>query len=308
MSHLLNLSGPSFGGPSRRGVLVGSLGAAGALALTSCGLADAVGGGSGDDTTISMIVTESAPFQEPTEIAKELLAEDGWTLETTYVTDIIQPNQVVSQGEYDANFFQHIAYLRQFNEDNGTDVEPAFSVYYAPSGIFSLEHGSIEDLPQGAQIALAVDTANNGRGIKLLAEAGALEIDESKPVTELSQRDITANPKNFEFIEVDQQSTPQTLPDVDAGFAFARLIAEAGHDVDETALILEDDAEVRRPYTIVVAGRPGFQDTEKARALQKAFQSEEVRQWYADYLDGAIDFTDEFTLENVEDVWAEFSG
>ena len=281
-----------------------ALAGAGTLALTSCGLADAVGE---EDRTISMIVTESAPFQEPTEIAKELLAEEGWTLETTYVTDIIQPNQVVAQGEYDANFFQHIAYQRQFNQDNGTDVEPAFSVYYAPSGIFSLQHESIEDLPEGAQIALAVDTANNGRGLKLLADAGAIEIDESQEVTELSQQDITSNPKNFEFIEVDQQSTPQSLPDVDAGFAFARLIAEAGHEVDDTALILEEDDEVRIPYTVVVSGAPDFQDTEAAEALQSAFQSEEVQQWYADYLDGAIDFTDEFTVDTVDEIWEDFT-
>src|SRR5699024_179074 len=116
--------------------------------LTACGLTGSVSAeGDQSDKTISLIVTESAPYQEPTEIARELLAEDGWELETTYVTDIVQPNQVVSQGEYDANYFQHLAYLRQFNADNGTEVEPAFSTYYQPSGIFSLQHDSFEDLP-----------------------------------------------------------------------------------------------------------------------------------------------------------------
>src|SRR5699024_438362 len=142
---------------------------------------------------------------EPTEIARELLAEEGWELETTYVTDIVQPNQVLSQGEYDANYFQHLAYLRQFNADNGTEVEPAFSTYYQPYGIFSLQHDSFEDLPYGAQVSQAVDTANNGRGIKLLADQGLLDIDESIPVTELFQADIIESPKNFQFIGTDQQ-------------------------------------------------------------------------------------------------------
>lgn len=288
----------------RRSVILGTVTGATLLTLSGCGLADASGG---EDRTISMIVTESATYQEPTELVKEALAEDGWTLETTYVTDIIQPNQAVSQGEYDANFFQHLAYLRQFNEDNGTEVAPAFSVYYAPSGIFSLKHDSAEDLPEGAQISLAVDTANNGRGIKLLADAGQIEIDESVEVTELSQKDITSNPKNFEFIEVDQQSLAQTLSDVDAGFGFSRLVAEAGHDVEETSLILEDDDEVKLPYTVVVAGAPGFADTEKAQVLEDAFQSEEVQQWYADYLDGSTEFTDEVTLENSADIWEDFA-
>src|SRR5699024_2240669 len=99
-----------------------------ALGLTGCGLTTAQG--DSDDRTISIIVTETPPYQEPTEIARELLAEQGWELEATYVTDIIQPNEAVNQGEYDANFFQHAAYLRQFNADNGTEIEPAFSVFY----------------------------------------------------------------------------------------------------------------------------------------------------------------------------------
>src|SRR5699024_6098441 len=138
------------------------------LVMTGCGLA----GADDEDKTISIIVTESAPYQEPTEIVKDVLAEDGWTLDTTYVTDIIQPNNVVSEGEYDATFFESAHYLRLFSADTDTDVAPACSVYYAPSGIVSLNPHSLADLPDGAQISLPVDTANNGRGIKTLAHAG----------------------------------------------------------------------------------------------------------------------------------------
>ena len=273
-----------------------------ALALTSCGLADA----DEDDKTISIIVTESAPYQEPTEIVKDLLAEDGWTLDTTYVTDIIQPNNVVAEGEYDANYFQNAAYLRQFNNDNGTDVAPAFSVYYAPSGIFSLQHDSLEDLPDGAQISLPVDTANNGRGLKILADAGLLEVDESVPVTELSQADITANPHDFEFVEVDQQSTAQTLPDVDAGFSFSRLVVEADYDLDEVTLELEPELEDTLPYSIVVGVQPDQQDSEKTRVLQEAYQSDEVATWFDEYLEGSVEFTDEYTINNIDEPWQIF--
>jgi len=272
------------------------------LVMTGCGLA----GADDEDKTISIIVTESAPYQEPTEIVKDVLAEDGWTLDTTYVTDIIQPNNVVSEGEYDANYFQNAAYLRQFNADNDTDVAPAFSVYYAPSGIFSLKHDSLEDLPDGAQISLPVDTANNGRGIKILADAGLLEVDESVPVTELSQADITANPHDFEFVEVDQQSTAQTLPDVDAGFSFTRLVVEADYDLDEVTLELEPELEDTLPYSIVVGVQPGQQDTEKTRALQEAYQSEEVEAWFDEYLEGSVEFTDEYTIDNIDEPWETF--
>ena len=288
---------------SRRRIRRGSLGMAALAAvgsLTSCGLAEAVGE---EDRTISIIVTESAPYQEPTEIAKELLAQEGWTLETTYVTDIIQPNQVVAQGEYDANFFQNFAYLDQFNADHGLDIEPVFSVYEAPGGLFSSRHDSLQDLPEGAQIALPVDTANNGRGLSLLAEAGVLEIDESVSVTELSQEDIEDNPRGFEFVEVDQQSVAQSVEDVDAAFAFLRLAAEIGLGPEDT-LALEGE-EVALPFTCVVAASPDFAGTEAAEALERAYQSEEVRDWFADYLDGVLDPA--FDVD-VDTAWEEISG
>ncbi|WBL19352.1 MetQ/NlpA family ABC transporter substrate-binding protein [Citricoccus sp. NR2] len=284
-----------------------ALSGAALLALTSCGLVNA-GSSADDDQTISMIVTESAPYQDPTEIVKEQLEEQGWTLETTYVTDIVLPNEAVNNGEYDVNFFQHQAYLRQFNQDNGTDVESLFSVYYTHSGIFSLTYDSLDELPDGAQVAIPVDTSNNGRALKLLADGGVIEVDESKEVTELSQRDITANPKNIEFIEIDQQSLGQSLPDVDAGFGFIRSIADAGYDIEDTVLLLEEDPEVKVPFTVVVASQPEFRDTEAARVLQEAYQSEEVQQWYDEYLGGGVvTYEGSITVENSADTWAEFA-
>lgn len=289
--------------PRRRALLIpGAAAAASALAITGCGLVQ-------DDETIDIIVTESAPFQEPTEIARDILEEQGYELDVTYVTDINQPNQVVSSGEYDANYFQHLAYLHNFNEANETQVEPLFSVYYAPSALFSLEHDSLDALPEGAEVNLPVDPSNNGRALQLLADAGLVEIDEEVPVVELSQNDITDNPKNLEFIETDQQSGAQVLPDVDLGFAFVRLVAEAGYEVDDTLLHLEDGRdEVRTPFTCVVAVGPEGVTDEQAQALQDAFQSKEVEQWFEDYQGGVIDYADFITLDNAEEIWAEFTG
>ncbi len=272
-----------------------------ALSLTGCGFVE-------DDSTISIVVTESAPFQEPAEIADELLEEQGYELDITYMTDIVQPNQVVDQGEYEGNYFQHLAYLNNFNESNDTAVEPLFSVYYAPAGLFSLEHDSLEDLPDGAEINLPVDPSNNGRALQLLADEGLIEIDESVSVIDLTQNDITDNPRDFQFVETDQQSAAQVLPDVDASFAFVRLIAEADYDVDETMLSIEDGREeIRTPFTCVVAVGPDGVTDEQAQALQDAFQSEEVEQWFEDYQGGVIDYADFITLENNEEIWEDFT-
>lgn len=270
---------------SRRLLLTLAASSAAVMSLTSCGLAGNAAAGS-DDKTIKVIVTESAPSQETTKIAQKILKEEGWDLQPTYVTDIVQPNHVVSNGEYDANFFQHGAYLEQFKKDQNVDVEPAFYMYSSPAGIYSNKYKKAEELPDGATIALPVDTANNGRALAMLDKAGLLKVTEGKSVLHLSQNDILENPKNFKFVEVDQQSLSKTLPDVDAGFLFVRLGAEIGL-TPEDALLFEKEEDAL-PYINLVAAKPGFTDTEKGKALEAAYHSDEVRDWYANYLDGAL--------------------
>ncbi|QYN39380.1 hypothetical protein K1T35_20560 [Pseudonocardia sp. DSM 110487] len=249
-----------------------------ALAAAGCGLA----GGSGDDRTITVIATDTPPYHGPLDLAAKKLEAEGWKLDVTYVIDIVQPNHVVSAGEIDFNFFQHGAYLQTFNRDNGTNVVPLFYVVGSPAGVYSTRHESLDQLPDGARIALPVDPANNGRALHLLAEAGQLQLRPGVQVVSTSQQDITANPRNFQFVEVDQQTLTQTLPDVDAGFLFSRQAIEMKLDPVGDALLREQDTDAI-PYRIVVAGRPDEVGSEKARALQAALQSPEVADFFTNF-------------------------
>lgn len=272
----------------RRAFLKGSLGlgaVAGLAALTGCGLTGN-GAAAGDNKTIKLIVTESAPYQEPTKLAQKALEADGWKVEVKYVTDIVQPNFAVANGEFDANYFQHASYLAQFTKDKNLAVEPAFYMYGSPGGVYSQKHKSIDELPTGAKIAIPVDPSNNGRALAMLAKAGVLKVAEGKSVIHLSQNDILDNPKKLTFVEVDQQSLSKTLPDVDAGFLFARLGAELGLK-PEDALLFEKDAEAL-PFICLVAAKPGFSETEKGKALEKAYHSDEVRDWFKNYIGGVL--------------------
>ena len=260
--------------------------AIGVTALSGCGLVGSAGAAGGSDKTIKLIVTESAPYQEPTKIAKGLLEKDGWTVTVKYVTDIIQPNLAVAQQEYDANYFQHGAYLQQFNKDKGLDLVGLFYEYGSPGGIYSTKYSSLDQLPDSAKIALPVDPANNGRALFLLRDAGLLELETGVDIIHTSQKSITANPKKFEFVEVDQQSLKQTLPDVDAAFLFVRLAAESGLTA-KNQLAFEEDAD-QIPFRCVVAARPDLVGTEKAKALQAAYQSPEVRAWFDTYINGIL--------------------
>ncbi|MDA3630091.1 MetQ/NlpA family ABC transporter substrate-binding protein [Saccharopolyspora sp. WRP15-2] len=259
--------------------LIGAL----VLALGGCGLA---GGTASDDRTISIVATDSPPYHDPLEIARRQLEAQGWQLDVRYVTDIVQPNHAVSAGEADFNFFQHGAYLQTFNRDNGTDVVPLFYVVGSPAGLYSTRYDDIAQLPDGARIALPVDPANNGRALHLLAEAGRLKLRDGAQVVTTSQRDIVDNPHRYSFVEVDQQTLTQTLPDVDAGFLFSRQAIEIGLDVEGSALLREKDVDAV-PYRIVVGGRPDEVGSEKARALQAALHSPQVagffKRFYGDW-------------------------
>lgn len=272
----------------RRKFLTAAVSLAAALSLTACGLAGGAAGSTNtaDDKTIKLIVTESAPTQEPTKIAQRILEAQGWKVEAKYVTDIVQPNFAVANGEFDANYFQHAAYLEQFTTDKDLDVETAFYMYGSPAGVYSSKYKDITDLPEGAKIAIPVDPSNNGRALALLESVGLLKLAGDKSLIHLSQQDILENPKNLSFVEVDQQSLSKTLPDVDAGFLFARLGAEIGLKPSD-ALLFEKEEDAL-PFINLVAAKPGFADTEKGKALEAAYHSDEVKEWFKNYLDGAL--------------------
>lgn len=271
----------------RRTFLTGALGLGALASLTACGLSGGAGASGGNnDRTIKLIVTESAPTQEPTKIAQKILESQGWKVEAKYVTDIVQPNFAVANGEFDANYFQHAAYLEQFTTDKNLDVETAFYMYGSPAGVYSSKFDDIKDLPEGAKIALPVDPSNNGRALALLQDAGLLKLTSGKSLIHLSQSDILENPKKLNFVEVDQQSLSKTLPDVDAGFLFVRLGAEIGL-TPKDALLFEKEEDAL-PFINLVAAKPGFVETEKGKALEAAYHSDEVREWFKNYLGGAL--------------------
>ena len=269
----------------RRKFLAGAISLAAIVSLTACGLTGGTAGAA-DNKTIKLIVTESAPTQEPTKIAQKILESQGWKVDVKYVTDIVQPNFAVANGEFDANYFQHAAYLEQFTTDKDLDVETAFYMYGSPAGVYSTKYKDIKELPEGAKIAIPVDPSNNGRALALLESAGLLKLAKGKSLIHLSQDDIIENPKNFSFVEVDQQSLSKTLPDVDAGFLFIRLGAEIGLKPSD-ALLFEKEEDAL-PFINLVAAKPGFAETEKGKALEAAYHSDEVKEWFKGYLGGAL--------------------
>lgn len=232
-------------------------------------------GSESKDKEISIIVFDDPVFKQIADIAVEEVGKQGYTLKPIYMNDIIQPNEIVDSKEADANYFQHIAYLNQFNEDHGTKVVPAFHTFIDPAGLYSRKHKSLDEIPKGGTVAIPLDPANNGRALFMLQKEGLLKLKDGIEVVHASPNDIIENPLNLKFKEVDQQMLGRTIEDVDLGFMFTAIAVSSGLSPDD-ALVLEDKNDDIEPYSLVVGVHPDDKDSEKTGVLRKAFQNDRV--------------------------------
>jgi D-methionine transport system substrate-binding protein len=258
-----------------------------ALAIAACGGAS-VGAPGGEDRTITLIASDSGFQPEIVALLKEEVAKQGWELKHMVINDIVQPNQLVEDKQADANFFQHEAFMTQFNLDHNLHVVPAFYTTFAPSGFFSRKYKAFKDIPDGALFGIPADPANNGRALYILRDAGLLKMKDGVPVTKASQRDIVDNPHRFRFIEVDQLMLQRTVEDVDAGYLFPSSALLAGFNVKKDALGLES-AE-NSPYRGIIGTRPELKGGPKMTVLQKAFQNDRVKEFYTRKYGDAVIF------------------
>ncbi len=216
-----------------------------------------------------------APHAEILEVAKEVLAEQGYTLEIVEFTDYVLPNEALNSGDLDANYFQHKPYLDNYNANNGTDLVSAGAIHYEPLGVYPGRTATVEDLADGAEIAVPNDGSNEARALYLLQELGLITVDDSKGY-DITAIDIVDNPKNLKIIETAAEQIPNILPDVDLAVINGNYAIGAG--IDSTVLATEDkDSEAAQTYANIVAVKAGHENDEKIVALVNALCSEEVR-------------------------------
>lgn len=231
---------------------------------------------------ISIIVFDDPVFKQIADIAVEEVAKQGYTLKPIFMNDIVQPNEIVDKKEAYANYFQHIAYLNQFNADHGTKVVPAFQTFIDPAGLYSKKHKSLSEIPKGGTVAIPLDPANNGRALFMLQKEGLLKLKAGVDVVHASPNDIIENPLNLKFKEVDQQMLGRTLEDVDLGFMFTAVAVSSGLNPKD-ALVLEDQKDDIKPYSLVVGVNPENKDSKKTEVLRKAFQNDRVKRVLKDH-------------------------
>lgn len=247
--------------------------------------------GTASDTENKGTITVAAsatPHAEILEQAKEILAEQGWKLEITVFDDYILPNEVVESGEFDANYFQHIPYLENFNAERGTHLVNAGGIHYEPFGIYPGTKSSFSELEEGDVIAIPNDTTNEARALLLLEDNGIIKLKKNAGL-EATINDIEENPKNIKIEELAAGQLARVVPEVAYVVLNGNYALQAGFSVANDAIAYEtSDSEAAKTYVNVIAVKEGNENTEGIKALVEVLKSDAIRQYINDTYDGAV--------------------
>lgn len=237
--------------------------------------------------TVLKVGATPAPHAEILEVVKGLLAEQGITLEIVEFNDYIQPNLAVESGELDANYFQHVTYMNEFNVSDSTHLVSAADVHYEPFGLYAGKTASIADLADGAQIAVPNDTTNEARALLLLEQEGLITLKEGAGIT-ATKADIAENPKNLDIVELEANQLPVRLADVDMAVINGNYAIDAGLKVADAVAIEAADGEAATAYVNVLAVKEGNEDSPAIQALAAALTSQEVKDFIDETYAGAV--------------------
>ncbi len=249
------------------------------LSLTACGK-------SGDQKTIKVGATP-APHAEILEVIKDALAKEGWTLEIVEFDDYVIPNTALEEGELDANYFQHITYMNDFNVKHGTHLVSAAEIHYEPFGLYAGKCDSLANLPDGAQIAVPNDATNEARALLLLQQEGLITLKDGVGIN-ATKSDVVDNPKNIDIVEANAELIPNMLQDVDMAVINGNYAIDAGLSIADALAVEAADGAAAQAYVNVLAVKEGNESSEKIQALIQALMSEDVKAYMEQTYNGAV--------------------
>lgn len=234
------------------------------------------------------VAASPTPHAEILADAAKILAKDGWTLEITEFEDYVQPNLVVESGEIDANYFQHVPYLENFNEEKGTSLVSVGGIHYEPFGIYPGTKSVLSDLADGDVIAVPNDTTNEARALLLLQDNGIITLADGVGLL-ATVKDITENPYNIKIQELEAAQVSRVKDEVAFVVLNGNYALEAGFSVAHDAVAYEtSESEAAQTYVNVLVVKEGNENEEGIQALVNVLKSDEIKQYIIDTYDGAV--------------------
>ena len=285
-------------------ILIAALGVVLALGLAACGgnsgsssasgsassasasgsaSASASASASTDDKVIKVGASPTPHAEILNNAVKPAVEKAGYTLEVVEFTDYVLPNTATEDGEIDANYFQHIPYLDDFNKEQGTHLVSVAGVHIEPMSIYAGKTASLDALADGATVAVPNDTTNEARALLLLQTAGLIELNDPTDLA-ATPKDIKSNPKNLQFKEVEAATVPTILPDVDIAVINTNYAIGANLASD---LVLKTESG-DSPYVNVLVVKEGNENSEKTKVLVDAISTQEVKDYITKTYNGEV--------------------
>lgn len=228
------------------------------------------------------------PHGEILKFITPLLKEKGIDLQIVEFTDYVQPNLALQNKELDANYFQHVPYLNDFNKKNNTQLSATVPVHFEPLGLYPGKTKTMEELKDGDTIAVPNDTTNEARALLLLQSAGILKVKDGAGL-EATVKDIVENPKNIKIQELEAAQISRSLPDVNLAVINGNYAIEAGLNAATDALKAEDkDSLAAQTFANIITVRTGDENREEIKLLDEVITSPEVRDFINETYKGAV--------------------
>ena len=255
--------------------------------ITGCGSTGNSADANSDDRVITVGASPS-PHAEILAVAKDVLAEQGYTLDVKEYSDYIQPNVALSAGDLDANYFQHKPYLDDYNKNNSTDLVSAAAIHYEPFGLYSTTIKSLDELKDGDKIAVPNDATNEARALLLLQDNGIIKLKDGAGLT-ATVNDIAENPHNIKIVELEAAQVARVTGETAFVVLNGNYALQAGYSVKKDALAYEAaDSEAAKTYVNIIAVKDGNQDSDAIKALVKVLKSDDIKKFIDEKYDGAV--------------------
>ena len=236
--------------------------------------------------TVTVGVVSEAEEQVWEFVSEQALEQEGIELELVLFTDYVQPNVALQDGSTDLNAFQHVAFLNEWNEANDGNLEALGFSYVTPLGVYSESITSIEEIPEDAVIAIPNDPTNGGRALLGLELAGLIEVDDEAGILP-TVSDVTDNPLNIQFEELEAAQIAQALPDVDAAVINNTFALDAGLSVEDAIFLdAENPTDLPDDYKNIIAVNGDNADSELFAKVVELYQTDEVAEKLAEASNG----------------------
>ena len=256
------------------------------VGLAACGGSDDVATNDDNNETITLKIGASpTPHAEILNAAKDELAEKGINLDIVEFTDYVQPNLATESGDLDVNYFQHLPYLEQFNQEQGTHLVPIAKVHYEPMSIFGGTVTDLNNIPDGTKVGIPNDATNGGRALLLLEANGLIKLDPDAGIT-ATKLDVVENPHNLEFVEMEAAQLPLSLSDL--GLAVINANYAIQNELTGALAVEDAQSEAAQTYANLIVVKEGNENLPGLAELVEVLHGQTITDFINNTYGGAV--------------------